>query len=129
MTPAEAVELIRLVREHRKWDEQGEFYYVDADELEDAIIGRVKDEWVAADLGLSGLREADMGDGHGHAPEDCPDIGEVKAEIDDASLRAAHEQAARPLWGYRAEDMGTSWSREREPHCARCASRPRGGAA
>ena len=48
MTPEQIVELLRLIRKHRVWDEQGECWLIDADQLETAILG-VDPEPAAAD--------------------------------------------------------------------------------
>ena len=48
MTPQDAINLLRLIREHREWDEQGEAYMLDADKLEQAVLDAVDDEPPAA---------------------------------------------------------------------------------
>ena len=42
MSPQDAIELIKLIRERRQRDEQGESWLLDADELEDAILSSVE---------------------------------------------------------------------------------------
>lgn len=44
MTPQDAIRLIRLIREHREWDDQGEVYMIDADKLEQAVLDSVDQE-------------------------------------------------------------------------------------